>query len=246
MVEPCFEESIGFVARAMKNFDLSDLHIVNPAAKLSINGRMRGGHAQDVLDSITVHGSLSSALEGLDLTIGTTAQRGYSSANLLRKPMTPRELGESTANLSGRIGLVFGREGTGLNNHELSQCDTIVTIPTAHTYPTLNLSHAAAIILYELHQSASPITNDELASEEVKLTIHRYLSESLSEIGLEEYKIGLMARALRSVIARSAIRRREASLLAGALRQISEELTRRESLVGLTSRIEHVKLLLED
>src|SRR3989441_7486069 len=93
LVEPNFEESIGFVARAMKNFGLSNLHLVNPRTVLGPSGRMRGGHAQDVLDSIVEHPSLKEALDDLQLSIGTTAQRSYAASNLVRKPMTPRELG---------------------------------------------------------------------------------------------------------------------------------------------------------
>ena len=64
--------------------------------------------------------------------------------------MTPRELSKVLAQQAGTVGTVFGREGTGLNNHELSLCDAIVTIPASKAYQTLNLSHAAAIIFYEL------------------------------------------------------------------------------------------------
>ena len=114
MVEPGFEESIGFVARAMKNFGLTSLRLVKPVADFGHDGRMRGGHAQDVLDSATVDDSLLEALDGVDLSIGTTAQRALSSANLLRRPMTPRELSMVLAQQAGTVGLIFGREGTGL------------------------------------------------------------------------------------------------------------------------------------
>lgn len=221
MVEPAFGESIGFVARAMKNFGLTDLHIVKPSATLGDNGRMRGGHAQDILDSIIFHDSLQESLDGLDLVVGTTAQRGHSAMNLLRKPLTPRELRGALAGTSGNVGVVLGREGTGLNNHELSQCDLTVTIAAATAYPTLNLSHAAAIIFYELYQSILSETGDELATEYVKRTILEYFSETLTTAGIQSYKIGLTIRALRNVFGRSVVRRREASLLAGAMRQIS-------------------------
>jgi tRNA/rRNA methyltransferase len=246
MVEPSFEESIGFLARAMKNFGLHSLRLVNPRISLGSNGRSRGGHAQEILDTITTHTSLQEALRGLDLSIGTTAQRGHSSANLLRKPMTPRELGIALTAQSGEVGIVFGREGTGLNNHELSLCDTIVTIPAADAYPTLNLSHAAAIIFYELYQSRTPAAETDLASEDVRRTILGYLSESLSQVGLEEYRIGLTVRAFRSIMGRSAIRRREGSLLAGGFRQISEALSTSQRITLQTSGIDQVKLPLEE
>ncbi len=240
LVEPSFEESIGFIARAMKNFGLNSLHLVNPNTELGSNGRMRGGHAQDILDRIVIDDSLSDALDGLDVSIGTTAQKGFLSSNLLRKPMTPRQVSESIASLSGKIGIVFGREGTGLNNHEISLCDMVVTIPADKAYSTLNLSHAAAIIFYELYQSRVPDTDGDIASEEVKRTILGFMSNALARARMPEYRIGLTIRAMRSVLGRSIVRRREASLLAGGFRQIStasstiqKRESRMEALSGL-------------
>ncbi len=225
LVEPSFEESIGFVARAMKNFGLSNLHLVNPRTVLGPSGRMRGGHAQDVLDSIVEHRSLKDALEGLHLSIGTTAQRSYAAFNLVRKPMTPRDLGNVLRDQAGTVGIVFGREGTGLTNVELGQCDTTLTIPAVSEYQTLNLSHAAAIVFYELHTAAGESSTDGLASERVKKTILRFLSDSALQSGMEEHDRALLTRAFRNVLGRSAIRHREGSLLVEVLRRISETLT---------------------
>ena len=232
LVEPSFEESIGFVARAMKNFGLSNLHIVNPIAILGPEGRSRGGHAQDVLDSIVHHGSIEEALQGIDLSIGTTAQKSYDSSNLVRKPMTPKELSTMVMSGSGTVGIVFGREGTGLTNSELNKCDATVTIPASSEYPTLNLSHAAAIVFYELYSVAGESLMDRFASEQVKKTILRFLSESASLSGMDVYKIGLLARAFRNVLGRSGLRHREGSVLAEAMRRISETLTYREGSEG--------------
>ena len=246
MVEPAFEESIGFVARAMMNFGLTDLHIVKPAATLGDNGRMRGGHAQDILESIVFHDSLRESLDGLDLTVGTTAHRSYSATNLLRKPLTPRELGGVLQGASGNVGMVLGREGTGLNNHELSQCDITATIAAATAYETLNLSHAAAILFYELYHSSLSETGNELATENVKRTILENFSETLTAAGLESYKIGLTIRALRNVLGRSAVRRREGSLLAGAMRQMSSAIVNGLEKRDIVPRLSQVMLRLEE
>lgn len=225
LVEPSFEESIGFVARAMKNFGLSDLHVVNPIAMLGPNGRMRGGHAQDVLDSIVEDSSLKESLEGLDLSIGTTAQKSYAAFNLVRKPMTPKEFASTVKGQNGTVGIVFGREGTGLTNAELAQCDATLTIPASPEYQTLNLSHAAAIVFYELHNMLGESSADQLASERVKRTILRFLSDSAARSGMEEPERTLLTRAFRNVLGRSALRHREGSLLAEALRRVSETLS---------------------
>jgi tRNA/rRNA methyltransferase len=232
LVEPNFEESIGFVARAMKNFGLSNLHVVNPKAILGPNGRMRGGHAQDVLDSIVEHSSLQEALEGLDLSIGTTAQKSYVPSNLVRKPMTPKELVTVVKTDAGTVGIVFGREGTGLTNTELDQCDATLTIPTSLEYQTLNLSHAAAIVFYELHKTSGESATDELASEQVKRTILGFLSRLAEQSGMRERDRSLLVRAFRNILGRSALRHREGTLLAEALRRISETLTRASEAKG--------------
>lgn len=212
------------MARAMKNFGLSNLHLVNPIANLGPEGRSRGSHAQEVLDSIVYNPSIDEALQGLDLSIGTTAQKSYDSSNLVRKPITPKQLSKMVRRRSGTVGLVFGREGTGLTNSELGKCDATVTIPASLEYQTLNLSHAAAIVFYELHNITGESSTDLLASEQVKNTILRFLSESASLSGMEEYKRGLLTRAVRNVLGRSGLRHREGSVLAEAMRRISETL----------------------
>jgi tRNA/rRNA methyltransferase len=226
LVEPSFEESIGFVARAMKNFGLSNLHLVNPIAVLGAEGRSRGAHAQDVLDSIVQHPTLTEALKDLDLKIGTTAQKSYGSSNLVRKPITPKELATLVGRRSGTVGVVFGREGTGLTNAELDQCDATLTIPAHSDYQTLNLSHAAAIVFYELHNAIVESSTDGFASAQVRKTILRFLSESAELSGMEGYKREVLTRAFRNILGRSGLRHREGSVLAEAMRRISETLTR--------------------
>jgi TrmH family RNA methyltransferase len=235
LVEPEFEESIGFVARAMKNFGLKTLRIVKPIAKLSVAGRMRAGHAQNILDSMTIHSSLTSALNEADLSVGTTAQTSHSTFTLLRRPISPRELGEVLHNTTGTVAILLGREGTGLSNNELGLCDLIVTIPAASQYQTMNLSHAAAIVFYELFQSRNDDGWKEvLADEATKRQILQFMSELAFSARLKEYKIGIATKALRNVMGRSAIRQREASVLAGLFRKISEMKT--PNLAGSSRR----------
>ena len=221
LVEPCFEESIGFVARAMKNFGLTDLHLVNPAVTIGSSCRSRAGHAQEILDSSKVHRLLSEALRGA-LAVGTTAQRSLSSRNLVRQPLTPKELSRVLTGVEGIVAIVLGREGTGLSNLELGMCDVTVTIPATSRYPTLNLSHAGVIIFYELFASKEDRMPEDLASERVRTKMLELLSESADSTGLDEYKVGPAVRAFRNVLGRSGIRRREANLLTGTLRRILE------------------------
>jgi hypothetical protein len=48
------------------------------------------------------------------------------------------------------VALVFGREESGLLESELSLCSHACAIPTGRSQPSLNLSHAAAVVLAQL------------------------------------------------------------------------------------------------
>ncbi len=221
MVEPEFDETVGFIARAMKNFGLADLRLVNPVARLKRRAQMRAGHAQEVLANSQKFNSLSEAIADRDLTVGTTAQKARSQYRVLRRPASPKELAEQLKNIHGTVALVFGREGTGLTNQELEHCDMAVTIPSSPDYPTLNLSHAAAIVFYELFDPPMNIPTEQLAPQAVKVVMENFLGKSALLAGINVDERSLALRALKNILGRSAIRVREASLLAGVLRNIT-------------------------
>ncbi len=142
--------NLGAVARAMKNFGVRDLVLVDPACSpQDAEAQDRAKWANDVLAAASI-GSWE-LLKRFDLVVGTTGQLG-SDYNLPRTPLTPGQLAERVAEADAetRVALVFGRESDGLRNEEIGRCDFTVSIPADAGYPTLNLSHAVAILLYEL------------------------------------------------------------------------------------------------
>ncbi len=225
LVETEFEGTIGLIARAMKNFNLHDLRLVNPAANIGKRARMRASHAQDVLEKAQIFETLGEALVDADISVGTTAQRARSVYKILRKPVSPRELAENLRTLDGTVALVFGREGTGLNNSELNECDISLTIPASSVYPTLNITHAAVIVFHELYISASKTPGEILAGTEVKEYILAYVDSASEIVGLRGEDRTLVGRAFKSMMGRSGLRAREASLLAGFLRKVSIRLS---------------------
>ena len=84
----------------------------------------------------------------IDFIVGSTGMPG-GSYSLSRIPINPNELG-SKLDSNRKIAILFGREGDGLNNKEIDLCDMIVSIPTDTNYPIMNITHAAAIIFYEI------------------------------------------------------------------------------------------------
>jgi len=148
LVEPQTEGNIGAVARVMKNFDFKDLVLINPKADhLAREALDRATHAKTILKKAKVKDF--SYLSRFDYLIGTTSMIG-SDYNIPRSPLTSQQLAEKISKVKGKIGLLIGRESTGLNNEEIKKCDFVVAIPASKKYPTMNVSHAVSIILYEL------------------------------------------------------------------------------------------------
>ncbi|MBU1031280.1 MAG: RNA methyltransferase [Nanoarchaeota archaeon] len=154
LVEPENQGNIGAIARLIANFEFEKLILINPKCKIEEEAYNRAKHAQKILKKAKI--SDFSKLKKFDYLIGTTAKLG-SDYNIPRCPVTPEQLAEKISKLEKKtkIAILFGREGTGLTNEELKMCDFTVTIPGSENYPTLNLSHAVGIILYELFKKLS-------------------------------------------------------------------------------------------
>ena len=149
LAEPKFSGNVGAIARAMKNFGLSSLILVNPC-EVGEEAYQRAMHAKDVLENAQTHENLDSALKGLDYVVGTTGFDTGKDKKHLRKNLTPEAFTSKMQDMEGTVGIMFGREDYGLYNEELEKCDAVVTIPTSRDYPILNISHAATIVFYEL------------------------------------------------------------------------------------------------
>ena len=154
LIEPETPGNIGAVGRAMANFSFNNLVLVNPKCDhLSGEAVQRAKRAKTLLKKAKLLRSFND-LKSWDYLIGTTGNIG-SSYNILRSPMTPEQLGEKMCSLvKSKVALILGREGNGLTNAEIAQCDFTVTIATSPKYSSLNISHALAILLYEIFKAS--------------------------------------------------------------------------------------------
>ncbi len=226
LVEPEHEGNVGSVARVMKNFNLKDLWLVKPRIALGLEASVYAVNAQEILSSAKIVPALKEALVNVDLVVGTTAKVGWSTRNVLRTSIDPKLLSKQISKKRGRVALLFGRESKGLSNWELNLCDLLVTIPTSHTYRTLNVAAAATIVFYELF--AATLESDSMRKMEAEgSALHRvenYFEEICKSLELSPHKREITVRALRNVFQRSYVSRREASLLIGAMRRTSRRL----------------------
>lgn len=148
LVEPKYQLNLGYVARVMKNFGIGQLYIVNPRCKVIGRRSIQyAKHGRDVLESAKIVSSLGKAISGVAL--GSTGVWRKSDSSF-HKVITLASLRRRPALMSGKVSLIIGRDDSGLNRKEMSECDAVLFIETDEKYPVLNISHALAIMLYEL------------------------------------------------------------------------------------------------
>ncbi len=150
LVEPLYQINLGYIARAMGNFGIGDLSLVNP--RCNHNGKEAikySKHAFPILKKAKVCKSIDDAVKGSTIVVGTTGLWHKSNASFFNVYTLSKA---KKALRSGKIALLIGRDDTGLTKEELQKCDLTIFIPADKGYPILNISHALAIILYELRK----------------------------------------------------------------------------------------------
>ena len=137
----------------------SSLRLVGEAIQNSVAARKTGYGSHDVLDQAVVYKDLTSALRGIDLSIGTTSKsriKRYDS----HTPSQLVDILNTKRDAVQHVGFVFGSEENGLSTNQLDQCDLISTIPLATHYPSLNLAQSVLIYCWELSKSENLITSE--------------------------------------------------------------------------------------
>ncbi|MDI6718303.1 MAG: RNA methyltransferase [Methanomicrobiales archaeon] len=216
LVEPLNEGNVGFAARAMKNFGFEHLVLVNPCP-LGGMARACASHARDVLENARI-ATFGEVYENSDIMVATTGEVSRSVCTSMRMPYySPRELREILEEIGGRVAILFGRENWGLNNDEVAMSDLICTIPASEAYPILNLSHAVAIVCYELAnlpRGAYPV-----ASRLEMDHLYSHIDQFLNRIEHPAFKRENTMLMARRILARTKLTTREVSTLHGILRR---------------------------
>jgi tRNA/rRNA methyltransferase len=156
LVEPQGPINVGSVCRCMMNFGCSDLRLVNPCSEYrSLDARRMALKAESILKHAPVFQTLQEALADCHLAFGTTRRFGKYRDVFLNPE---QGAGHALAQPSGsRVAFVFGREDRGLHTSELDLCQFFITISTDSAYPSMNLSHAVSLLLYELRKGAMDV-----------------------------------------------------------------------------------------
>jgi tRNA/rRNA methyltransferase len=149
LVEPAVPENVGAAARALKTMGFAKMRLVNPCNHLA-DGALKLAHASaEILENAEVFDTLADARADLDFCIATSAKR----RNVKQNYIAANELSsfiQGKLSTINSLGVVFGREESGLTNEELKLCEVVTYIPMVQKYPSLNLGQAVMLFTYEL------------------------------------------------------------------------------------------------
>ena len=237
LVNPQLGENIGMAARAMANFGLFDLHLVEPREGWDRErADAAAAGAVETVKNSSVHNSLQDCLKDVHYVYATTARPRDMTVNV----MTPEQAGFEMRERIGRgerVAILFGRERFGLTNDEVSLADTIISAPVNPDYASLNIAQAVLLVSYEWfkHEATSlgmatkelpalagpglqmpdtrPATKDELYG------FYGHLEEELDVAGFfktDKLKPSMM-RNLRNIFARATLSEQEVRSLRGVV-----------------------------
>ena len=213
--------NIGFLARTMANFGLKNLVLINPPT-LTKEAYYQATHGRYIVENAKIYSTLDEFYQSqrIDFKVASTGMAG-GSYNLSRIPVKPEELGKSM-NVTNKIAILFGREGNGLTNKEIEDCDICVSIPTDPTYPIMNISHAAAIIFYELFKNKHEFGVEGLIESNnlEKDYLRKDMDDLIDSLDIPEHKKNNGKKTFNNIISRAFITGREAHTLKGILRRL--------------------------
>ncbi len=226
LVETSHPGNIGAVARAMKNMGMDQLRLVNPKFFPHADATARASGADNLLKNAIVYQSLPDALADCQIILGASARdRTISWPSLTARECAEKWLAADYADTN--IALVFGRENSGLKNHELDLCHFLLRIPCNQEYSSLNLAAAVQVVCYELFVASNqpqPVSvgdlgTEPLANSEQMESFYQHLLETMADIGfLHPERSKSIMRRLRRVFNRAQLDTKELDILRGIFR----------------------------
>lgn len=224
--------NIAHVVRAMKNFGLRDLRLVAPLEFDAYRIEGIAHRSGDLLKRVQVFEDLPTALADCVHVVAFSARGRTAKRDVQR----PREAAGEIVRMAGEgpVALLFGREDKGLSNADLDRAHRVCVIPTDDAYPSMNLGHAVAVMLYELSLALgaegrpvkAPRRPAPPADSALLEQLHADIERALDAIDFfKTRERELIMRTVRSVVQRVPMDQREAKLLRAMAIEVRKKTT---------------------
>lgn len=234
LVTPQLGENIGATARAMLNFGLDGLRIVNPRDGWPNQKALdMAKGAAIVIEKAMLYTTLADALADIQWAIAATA-RNRDMHKPIYHPATCTDTLITHSRAGHRTALVFGAERSGLTNEDITLMDAILHIPVSQEYPSLNLAQAVAVMCFcwfsTLSSSSSaanptslPSTSTPAPKKDI-LAFFEHLEKELEKSGFfsSAHIRPTMAHNIRNLFQRLAMTEQEVRTLRGIVRSLAK------------------------
>ena len=223
LLRPRNADNLGAIARAMKNFGLTDWVVVSPNPELLEGPGLNrlAVKAFDLLETVRRVDTLEEAVADCSWVVGTTMRLIEG-----RRRMTPRELSqEAAARNDARWALVFGDERNGLGNDDVRACQALSFIPASDAQPSLNLAQAVMVYAYELamaQRGQAPAPPPSYADEAQLKGVRTAMELALHQVGFLWHDDRHAVDDLMRSLSRGRLTRHEAELWNAVLRVVAK------------------------
>ena len=226
LVEPNGPLNVGSVARLCSNFEVDELRIISPKCNIhSLEAKKMALKGQKFIDNCRIFDNLENAIFDCDLVLASCGRIDVSKDSFFE---SSEDIFNWTISFKkiNNLAIIFGRENSGLTNDELLLANKTFNIPTSKNNPSLNLSHAVSIALYELNKSSKRNFNQELevfnlASSKLIHDSFLEIEELLLEVGyLLKHTSKAKIRKFKKYILRANTSMHEINVLQGIVHQI--------------------------
>jgi tRNA/rRNA methyltransferase len=227
LVRPQIGENIGSVARAIKNFNITKLRIVNPRCSWPNEKALATSvGAKDILKKTKIFKSIEKSIADLDVVLASTSR-----IRKINKKIIPIMNLKKVIKKNKKIGIVFGPEASGLSNDELNCADYLIKIPTNKRFSSLNLSHSAIIFSFQIFQHFSSkkiaFKSSYKSSNASKFQVNKFLNFIIAGLDKKgflqpDHKRKSMLRNINNIFHRMNLSDQEIRILLGIFSTLNE------------------------
>ena len=225
--KPQLSENIGACARALKNFNFTNLSIVNPKPSFP-NDKIIATSvgAKDIIKKAKVYENIETSLSNLDILVATSAR--FRNKNI--KHISINDLNK--INYKKKVGFLFGSEASGLSNNEVSYADYTLQIPSNSKFRSLNLSHSVVIVAQAVSKLISISKVDFQKSKKIQTATKKEISSMLNfclstlenqNFFKQKAKKPIMIENLRSIFYKMELSKKEIRILSSVFAGLAKK-----------------------
>ena len=232
LVRPQLGENIGMAARAMLKCGLSEMRLVAPRDGWPSERAQRAASGADVvLDEARVFDSVAEAVADLQHVVATTARTRELVQRIVTARHAAREIRGWIA-AGERVGILFGPERTGLENDDIVQADTALSIPLNPQFSSLNVAQAVLLVSYEWIASADETPVERMsehatrpADKDELQNLIAHLERALDQSGFLRHQAmrPAMVNNLRALLQRATMTEQEVRTFHGVIKFLSKQ-----------------------